>query len=70
MFRNYIIFVYLKVIRNQMNKRSVFDRKHIISKLDDKIHWDVIVIGGGATGLGCALDSISRGYIKHYSWSK
>ena len=24
--------------------------------------WDVIVIGGGATGLGIALDSASRGY--------
>jgi glycerol-3-phosphate dehydrogenase len=24
--------------------------------------WDVVIIGGGATGLGCALDSISRGY--------
>src|SRR6056297_288905 len=24
--------------------------------------WDVIVIGGGATGLGAAVDSASRGY--------
>lgn len=24
--------------------------------------WDVIIIGGGATGLGCALDAVSRGY--------
>ena len=24
--------------------------------------WDVLVIGGGATGLGCALDAASRGY--------
>jgi glycerol-3-phosphate dehydrogenase len=24
--------------------------------------WDVIIIGGGATGLGIAIDSISRGY--------
>src|SRR5436305_448035 len=24
--------------------------------------WDVVVIGGGATGLGTALDSASRGY--------
>lgn len=24
--------------------------------------WDVIVIGGGATGLGSALDAVSRGY--------
>lgn len=24
--------------------------------------WDVLVIGGGATGLGCALDAAARGY--------
>ena len=24
--------------------------------------WDIIVIGGGATGLGMALDAVSRGY--------
>jgi glycerol-3-phosphate dehydrogenase len=24
--------------------------------------WDVLVIGGGATGLGCALDAASRGF--------
>ncbi len=24
--------------------------------------WDIIVIGGGATGVGCALDAASRGY--------
>jgi glycerol-3-phosphate dehydrogenase len=24
--------------------------------------WDIIVIGGGATGMGCAVDAASRGY--------
>ena len=24
--------------------------------------WDVIILGGGATGLGCAVDSASRGF--------
>ena len=24
--------------------------------------WDIIIIGGGATGLGCAIDAVSRGY--------
>ena len=27
-----------------------------------EVPWDVIVIGGGATGLGTALDAASRGY--------
>jgi len=40
-----------------------YDRSTIIKGLSDpeKI-WDVIIIGGGATGLGTALDSASRGY--------
>src|SRR5690348_17551544 len=24
--------------------------------------WDVLVIGGGATGLGCALEAVTRGF--------
>lgn len=27
-----------------------------------KTPWDIIVIGGGATGVGCALDAASRGF--------
>ncbi len=29
---------------------------------DRSARWDVIIIGGGATGLGCAVDAASRGY--------
>ncbi|MBB2144762.1 FAD-dependent oxidoreductase [Pedobacter sp. LMG 31464] len=29
--------------------------------IEDNSNWDVIIIGGGATGLGTALDSASRG---------
>ncbi|MDG2166572.1 MAG: glycerol-3-phosphate dehydrogenase/oxidase, partial [Opitutales bacterium] len=28
----------------------------------ESLPWDMVIIGGGATGLGCALDSVSRGY--------
>lgn len=38
-----------------------FKRDHILSKLDLSKIWDVIIIGGGATGLGTALDASSRG---------
>ncbi len=27
-----------------------------------KTPWDIVVIGGGATGVGCAVDAASRGY--------
>ena len=29
---------------------------------DQSREWDIIVIGGGATGLGTALDAVTRGY--------
>jgi glycerol-3-phosphate dehydrogenase len=37
-------------------------RHEQISKLNETKEWDVIVIGGGASGLGTALDAASRGY--------
>jgi glycerol-3-phosphate dehydrogenase len=40
------------------------NRKDIIKELQEQsgITWDIIVIGGGASGLGIALDGASRGY--------
>ncbi|MBK7629049.1 MAG: glycerol-3-phosphate dehydrogenase/oxidase [Bacteroidales bacterium] len=40
------------------------NRERIISDLKEKSGkiWDIIIIGGGATGLGIALDGASRGY--------
>lgn len=38
-------------------------RDHQIKELSDPSKvWDVLIIGGGATGLGIALDAVSRGY--------
>ena len=38
-------------------------RDSMLEQLDDRsIEWDVIVIGGGATGLGTAVDAATRGY--------
>lgn len=39
-----------------------FKRELQINKLQQVDVWDVIIIGGGATGLGIALDAASRGY--------
>lgn len=41
---------------------SDFDRTSLLKKAKSKAGWDVIVIGGGASGLGIALDAASRGY--------
>ncbi|WP_299112080.1 glycerol-3-phosphate dehydrogenase/oxidase [uncultured Winogradskyella sp.] len=40
----------------------MFKRETLVDQLDTTINWDVIIIGGGATGLGVALDCITRGY--------
>tara|TARA_R110002096_G_scaffold13569_2_gene47795 strand:+ start:2644 stop:4215 length:1572 start_codon:yes stop_codon:yes gene_type:complete len=40
----------------------LFDRKTLIKQLKANPNWDVIIIGGGATGLGIALDSATRGF--------
>ncbi|MCZ7009726.1 FAD-dependent oxidoreductase, partial [Salmonella enterica] len=34
----------------------------LLAALERERRWDVIVIGGGATGLGTAVDAASRGY--------
>ena len=40
----------------------MFSREHQISKLIEVNEWDFIVIGGGASGLGIAVDAASRGF--------
>lgn len=37
-------------------------RQEGLSDLKSEIIWDVVIIGGGATGLGCAVDAASRGF--------
>src|SRR5687768_11606020 len=40
-----------------------FNRDELLARArDDADLWDMIVIGGGATGVGIALDASSRGY--------
>ena len=39
------------------------NREEQINRLrNEDESWDVVVIGGGATGLGCAVDAAARGY--------
>ncbi len=40
-----------------MNRHEMLDRVKDGAKV-----WDFIIIGGGATGVGCAVDAASRGY--------
>lgn len=49
-------------------------REHILTTLRQSNEWDVIVIGGGATGLGTAVEAASRGYktllLEKYDFAK
>ena len=38
------------------------DRKNLLQRLQVPREWDLAVIGGGATGLGVALDAAVRGF--------
>ncbi len=38
------------------------NRNNMLQQLDQTSEWDIIIIGGGATGLGAAVDAASRGY--------
>ena len=45
-----------------LQETPLFDRLQLLQKLERQALWDVLVIGGGATGLGIAVDAASRGY--------
>ncbi|MCU0788108.1 MAG: FAD-dependent oxidoreductase, partial [Verrucomicrobia bacterium] len=38
------------------------NREQALAQVADRKTWDFVVIGGGATGLGCAVDAAHRGY--------
>ena len=50
------------LLMDNQSATNSFRRMDLIDRLTDSKGWDLIVIGGGATGLGVALDGISRGY--------
>ncbi len=44
------------------NGNGLLDRDDALKKIQSRIEWEIIIIGGGATGLGVAVDASSRGY--------
>src|SRR5476649_1247209 len=50
------------------------NRESMLQQLAQTSEWDMVIIGGGATGLGSALDAASRGYktllVEQYDFSK
>src|SRR5476649_126181 len=47
--------------RLRTNLGRKMNRDEMIQDLDHD-RWDIIIVGGGATGLGAAVDAASRGY--------
>lgn len=51
-----------------------FNRNEALKNLSTTDEWDIVIIGGGATGLGTAVDAASRGYktllIEKYDFAK
>jgi len=40
----------------------MMNRNEMLQQIESTQQWDIIIIGGGATGLGAALDAAERGY--------
>jgi len=41
----------------------MMNREDMLARLDERTDpWDIVVVGGGATGVGVALDAAARGY--------
>lgn len=52
----------------------IFTRTEAIHTVENNNTWDIVIIGGGATGLGIAVDAASRGYktllVEKYDFAK
>jgi glycerol-3-phosphate dehydrogenase len=46
----------------ERNPPAILNRAAALAALRESAVWDVLIIGGGATGLGAAVDAASRGY--------
>src|ERR1700675_2723290 len=52
-----------RLIIFRQNDQMEIKREALVNQISDpSITWDLIIIGGGATGLGVAVDAASRGF--------
>ncbi|SDD75694.1 glycerol-3-phosphate dehydrogenase/oxidase [Niabella drilacis] len=56
-------------------RSGIIDREQLVKKATEAgTLWDVLVIGGGASGLGIALEAVTRGYktllLEQYDFAK
>jgi len=52
----------------------LLQRNQLFNQVENTDHWDIIIIGGGASGLGVALDATTRGFktllLEQYDFAK
>ncbi len=66
----------LSILTNHFNTHfdPAMNRNDMLVQLQQTSEWDIVIIGGGATGLGCAVDAASRGLttllIEQYDFAK
>ena len=62
------------IARHRLILNEPMNRIEQLHKLKEDLPFDIIIIGGGATGLGCAVDAASRGYktllLEKYDFAK
>lgn len=61
-FSTYNNKVSYKIFLQDLRNTRIPDRnEQLLSLQDEYKEWDLLVIGGGATGVGVALDAVTRG---------
>ena len=46
------------------------NRQQLVAQLSRPLTYDLAIVGGGATGLGVALDAAAREELDHLAWSE
>ncbi len=52
----------IKPFMQTKQQHTLLDRASALDSIRSTALWDIVIIGGGATGLGIAVDAASRGY--------
>lgn len=73
LFTFFIIFTKQSINKHSKSKMK-FTRNEALQSIQNTENWDIAIIGGGATGLGIAVDAASRGYktllVEKYDFAK
>lgn len=58
----FVSVYWIPFFKISIRKFLAMQRQNQLNQLKTTTQWDIIIIGGGASGLGTAVDSASRGY--------